>query len=234
MKNIRMRKPLAFVMCLIILSAMAVSAEVITPPPSGGGSGGSSGGGGGIPSPTCSTSGSSGPIKGATGSVKISVNDALTGDLLTNARVLIYNSKFDYVAYGDTCSKSAVFTLQPGLYFAIIDAPGYGVNTSQFKIKPKDNSHLFVTLKKEALAPLFEQVGISGYGTPGGKVTLVDLNTGVHYDFDLEPPTYNTAVKIINGVMYKMEVDGPWGPVSVFQKIQIRQPIPTGPEQPPK
>lgn len=87
---------------------------------------------------------------GETGGMKISVLDSMTGNVIKNADVLVFQPG-TVITRGNTADGSAVFYLSPGNYSAKITAPGYQPVTADFEIVSGINGHLEVYMSPTSI-----------------------------------------------------------------------------------
>ena len=85
----------------------------------------------------------------ATGNIKIAVQDKITGSILTNSKVLVYDSYGNFITSADTSAGAAVFySLKAGAYIAIASASEYNQNKAEFKIIGGESDYLTVGLEQ--------------------------------------------------------------------------------------
>jgi len=85
----------------------------------------------------------------ATGNIKITVQDKINGNILTNAKVAVQDSYGNSVASADTSAGSAVFySLKEGKYIAIAYASDYNKNKAEFKIIGSESDYLTIGLEQ--------------------------------------------------------------------------------------
>ncbi len=133
---------------------------------------------GGSPSPTANPS----PTQPTTTPpvadkiVRITVKDAESNSIITNAKVFVYNIRGRLGASGDTAAGVATFSdLQDGLYRASASAPGYKAGVTAFRVA-QGSGEAAIALEKTAptgTAPPSSRPGLTG----SARITVADSKT---------------------------------------------------------